>query len=80
MENQERKLISIKEMENEFGVSRRTIYDKYKPFLEHVPTKDNRVYFNYEAAVALHKKIVAEAEDKKRRGVNGAFAKYKIIA
>lgn len=80
MENQERKLISIKQMEEEFGVSRRTIYDKYKPFLEHVPTKDNRVYFSYEAAVALHKKIVAEVEEKKRRGVCGTFAKYKTIA
>lgn len=79
MVEEKQKLITIKEMGEQFGISRRTIYDKYKPFLEHVPTKDNRVYFNYDAAVALHKKIMAEAEEKKRRGVCGTFAKYKSV-
>lgn len=73
------RLITIKEMESLFGVSRQTIYGKYKPFLEHIPTKDNRVYFSYDAAVALHKKIMAEVEDKKRKGIAGNFAEYKQV-
>lgn len=72
-------LIGIKEMKELFGVSRTTIYEKYKPYLEHIPTTDNKVFFSRTAAIALHKKIKADAEEKKRKGVCGNYSPYKEV-
>lgn len=73
-------LISIYEMVELFGVSRKSIYTKYKPFLTPIPTTDNKVYFNRDSAITLHKKIVSEIEEKRKLGKKGNFGKYKILA
>lgn len=71
--------ITIEEMTELFGVSRRTIYSKYKPFLTPIPTTDNKVYFNKDSAITLHKKILEEIEIKKKSGRKGNFGKYKQL-
>lgn len=73
------KLITIQEMVEKFGVGRDTIYRKYKPYLTQIPTTYNKVYFNEDSAITLHRKIMDEIALKKRNGQKGNFGKYKTV-
>lgn len=61
-------VITVQGMMKHFKVSRQTLYNKYIPFLEKLPTTDNKLYFEYQKAVELHKKYQGEKE------------KYNVIA
>lgn len=49
-----RKVITITGMGTLFGVSRMTVYNKYIPKLEKLPSVNNRVLFDYNEAKKLH--------------------------
>lgn len=63
MEKQKIDVITITGMVKLFGISRSTVYKKYKPKLTEIPTTDNRVYFNYEEAKKLHNKLKKGTEN-----------------
>lgn len=79
METPENGLITFKEMEVLFGVSRQTIYKKYKPFLTPLPTTDNKVFFNKDSAITLHRKIIEEVSLKRKNKQKGNFGNYKTV-
>lgn len=56
-------VITVKGMMKLFGVSRSTIYKKYKPKLQEIPTTDHRVYFNYDEAKRVHEKLKKGTEN-----------------
>lgn len=56
-------VITIAGMIKHFGISRSTIYKKYKPKLTEIPTTDQKVYFNYEEAKKLHEKLKKGTEN-----------------
>ena len=62
-EKKKRDVITIDGMIKLFNVSRGTIYNKYKPRLKQILTSDNRVYFDYEEAVKLHKEFTKNIEN-----------------
>lgn len=51
------KLIGITEMQKFFNCSRQTLYVKYLPHLNRIPTKTNRVLYLYEDVIKLKEKI-----------------------
>lgn len=53
-------VITVQGMMKLFEVSRQTLYNKYIPFLDKLPSTDNKLYFDYKKAVELHKKYSAQ--------------------
>lgn len=55
-------VITIKGMQQLFSVSRSTVYKKYIPKLEPIPTRNNKVLFDYQAAKKVHDELNKEME------------------
>ena len=64
MEQQtKRDVITVRGMMKLFKISRSTVYNKYRPKLDPIPTKDQKVYFDYQEVLRLHEKLKTGTED-----------------
>ncbi|MGX9985878.1 hypothetical protein [Soonwooa purpurea] len=57
MENTKIDVITVRGIMKLYNVSRSTVYNKYRPKLDPIPTKDQKVYFDYEEVKKIHEKL-----------------------
>lgn len=62
MEKQKIDVITVRGMMKLYNISRSTIYKKYRPNLDPLPTKDQKIYFSYEEVKKLHEKFKTGTE------------------
>ncbi len=52
-----RDVITVRGMMKLFKISRSTVYNKYRPKLDPIPTKDQKVYFDYQEVLRIHEML-----------------------
>ncbi len=64
------KAITAKGILQEFGICKKTFYDKYKPFIKQIPTTGRVYLYDYQSVVDFHKKRITKGNPQE----------YEIIA